>query len=189
MRPICVFLTASAFFTLAMIQPSHASENPIIQLLQGIWSMSESDADMQELDALYPITRYAGMGYNLLRGNPEGDFELGGKDPGIQNTRWIFNLTYSMGREGYYRGKTVAVPDQVNFHPTQTCTRQSLTRAYSGQTSYQKELERNINAGISGTGIHDQTSNSARLSLFFFFFFCRWLPEYCHIGILTQCRY
>ena len=140
---------ALACFIVATIQPNHASEDPIIQLLQEIWSMS--DANMQERDALYPITRYAGMGYNLLRGNPEGDFELGGKDPGIQNTRWIFNLTYSMGREGYYGDKTVAVPDQVNFHPTQTCTAQSSTRAYGGQTSYQKELERNINAGISGT--------------------------------------
>ena len=109
-----------------------------------------SDATMQERDALYPVTRYAGMGYNLLRGNPEGDFEHGGKDPGIQDTRWIFNLTYSMGREGYYRGKTVAVPDQVEFHPTETWSKKSSTRAYSGQASYQKELEHSINAGISG---------------------------------------
>ena len=105
---------------------------------------------MQERDALYPITRYAGMGYNFLRGNPEGDFIRSGKDPGILNTRWIFNLTYSMGSEGYYGGKTVAVPDQVNFHPMETSTKQSSTRAYSGQTSYQEELNRNINAGISG---------------------------------------
>ena len=144
-----MFLTTLAFLTVVIIQQSHASEDPIIQLLQEIWSMS--NANVQERDALYPITRYAGMGYNLLRGNPEGDFELGGKDPGIQNTRWIFNLTYLMGREGYYGGTTVAIPDQVNFQPTQTCMAHSSTRAYSGQTSYQKELERNVNAGISGT--------------------------------------
>ena len=46
---------------------------------------------------------------SYLQGNPEGDFNTGGKDPGIRSTRWIFNLTYSMGRESYYRGKTVAM--------------------------------------------------------------------------------
>ena len=104
----------------------------------------------EELDALYPITRYAGMGYNLLRGNPEGSFETGGKDPGIHNTRWIFNLTYTMNKEGFYCDKTVAVPDQVEFHPMEACASQSFTRTYSGQTSYQKELENNINLGVSG---------------------------------------
>ena len=148
LKHIYTFFTFLACFTVVIIQPSHASEDAILQLLRDIWSMS--DANMQERDALYPITRYAGMGYNFLRGNPEGDFDLGGKDPGIQNTRWIFNLTYSMGREGFYGGNTVAIPDQVNFHPTQTCMKKSSTRVYSGQTSYQNELERNINAGISG---------------------------------------
>ena len=148
MKLIYSSLTLLVCFTVAIIQQSHASEDAVLQLLLDIWSIS--DANMQERDALYPITRYAGMGYNFLRGNPEGDFNLGGKDPGIQSTRWIFNLTYSMGREGFYRGNTVAIPDQVNFHPTQSCMSQSSTRAYSGQTSYQNELERNINAGISG---------------------------------------
>ena len=31
-----------------------------------------------EVDQLSLLTRYAGMGYNLLRGNPEGDFLRGG---------------------------------------------------------------------------------------------------------------
>ena len=149
MKLTCTYLTALACFSVILVQQSHASEeSAIYQLLQDIWSWS--DASIQERDVLYPITRYAGMGYNFLRGNPEGDFNLGGKDPGILNTRWIFNLTYSMGREGYHGGKTVAIPDQVNFHPTETSTKQSSTRAYSGQTSYQEELNRNINAGISG---------------------------------------
>ena len=150
MKIVYTFFTALAC---AVMQRSYASEgaseDAVYQLLQDFWSLM-SDADMQEKDALYPITRYAGMGYNYLRGNPEGDFNTGGKDPGIQSTRWIFNLTYSMGREGYYGGKTVALPDQVNFHPIQSCMEESSTRAYSGQTSYQKELERNVNAGISG---------------------------------------
>ena len=157
MKLIYTFFTTLACI---IVQQSHASEgaseDAVFQLLHDLWSLM-SDADMQEKDALYPITRYAGMGYNILRGNPEGDFNTGGKDPGIRSTRWIFNLTYSMGREGYYRGKTVALPDQVNFHPRTSCTEKSTTRAYSGQTSYQKELEWNVNAGISGMSKHDLT--------------------------------
>ena len=111
------------------------------------------DVNIEERDVLYPITRYAGMGYNLLRGNPEGDFERGGNDPGLLNTRWIFNLTYTLNREGLYNSKTVTVPDQVEFQPTQSCASRSLTKAYSGQTSYQKELQRNFKFGISGIEI------------------------------------
>ena len=135
-------------FTVATIRQSYAAEGFGYQLLQDI--LDDAFVDIQERDALYPITRYAGMGYNLLRGNPEGDFKLGGKDPGIKNTRWIFNLTYSMNREGYYGDMTVAIPDQVEFHPTQSCAAQSSTRAYSGQTSYHNELQRNVNGGTSG---------------------------------------
>ena len=109
-----------------------------------------NDANIEERDILYPITRFAGMGYNLLRGNPEGDFERGGKDPGLHDTRWIFNLTYRMNKEGVYNGKSVQVPDQVEFQPSQTCASRSLTRAYSGQASYQKELQRNVKFGLSG---------------------------------------
>ena len=109
------------------------------------------EVNTEERDALYPITRYTGMGYNILRGNPEGDFERGGKDPGICDTHWIFNLTYTLNKEGRYSGKTVAVPDQVEFHPTQSCASRSSTRAYSGQTSYQNELKRSIKWGISGS--------------------------------------
>ena len=110
----------------------------------------DANVYIEERDALYPISRYAGMGYNLLRGNPEGDFDIGGKDPGIQGTRWIFNLTYTMNKEGHYKGITVAVPDQVEFQPRWTCASRLLTKAYSGQTSYQWELARNVNIGISG---------------------------------------
>ena len=137
---------ALAFTAAATIQQSHAAENFGYQLLQDILNT----VDIQERDALYPITRYAGMGYNLLRGNPEGDFYQGGEDPGIKSTRRILNHTYTMNEEGYYQGRTVSVPDQVEFHPSQTCMAQSSTKAYSGQTSYHKELQRSVNGGVSG---------------------------------------
>ncbi len=45
------------------------------------------------------VTRYAGMGYNLLQANPEGDFNRGGVDPGIKTTRFVFKHTYSHAEE------------------------------------------------------------------------------------------
>ena len=99
-----------------------------------------------ELDELSLVTRYAGMGYNLLMANPEGDFHRGGVDPGIKSTRFIFKHTYSQGKEAYYRGKVVQVPDQVTFHMSQSCAMSESTNAYSGQTSYKKELSVNVEA-------------------------------------------
>ena len=49
------------------------------------------------------LTRYAGMGYNALQANPEGDFYSGGIDPGIKTTRLIFKHTYSDGKRTFYR--------------------------------------------------------------------------------------
>ena len=87
MKIVYTFFTALAC---VIIQQSYASEeaseDAIYQLLRDFWSLM-SDAEMQEKDALYPITRYAGMGYNYLQGNPEGDFNIGRKDPGIKSTR------------------------------------------------------------------------------------------------------
>ena len=39
---------------------------------------------VMELDELSLVTRYTGMGYNILMANPEGDFNRGGVDPGIK---------------------------------------------------------------------------------------------------------
>ena len=99
---------------------------------------------LAEVDQLSLITRYAGMGYNLLSANPEGDFNLGGVDPGIKSTRFIFKHTYNNGNKAYYMGKSLQVPDQVEFHMAQSCAMSQVYSAYSGQTSYRKTLSMNI---------------------------------------------
>ena len=93
-----------------------------------------------EIDELSLVTRYAGMGYNLLMANPEGDFNLGGVDPGIKSTWFIFEHTYYQGKEAFYNGQVLQVPDQVTFHMSQSCAMSETTNAYSGQTSYKNEL-------------------------------------------------
>ncbi len=47
----------------------------------------------EQIDQLSLVTRYTGTGYNLVRGNPEGDFNRGGIDPGIRTTNEIFSHT------------------------------------------------------------------------------------------------
>ena len=99
-----------------------------------------------ELDELSVVTRYAGMGYNILMANPEGDFYRGGVDPGIKSTRFIFKHTYDDNKEAYYRTSVMKVPDQVAFHMSQSCATRESSSAYSGETSYKKELSVNIEA-------------------------------------------
>ena len=86
------------------------------------------------------------MGYNILMANPEGDFNRGGVDPGIKSTRFIFKHTYNDDKEVFYRNMVVKVPDQVVFHMSQSCATRETSSAYSGETSYKKELSVNVEA-------------------------------------------
>ena len=85
--------------------------------------MLESDEEIaqEQIDQLSLVTRYTGTGYNLVRGNPEGDFNRGGIDPGIRTTNEIFSHTYTMGKKAFYLGRAMDVPDQVKFHMTHSC--------------------------------------------------------------------
>ncbi len=105
--------------------------------------IAEKSAEI-EVDSASLVTRYAGMGYNILQANPEGDFNRGGIDPGIKTTRFVFKHTYTQGNEIYYQGRRMQVPDQVTFHQTHSCAQSHSTKAYSGQTSYRKELSVNV---------------------------------------------
>ena len=102
---------------------------------------------LAQLDQLSLVTRYAGLGYNIIRGNPEGDFNRGGIDPGIKTTRVIFAHTYKNGVKVLYRGKAMEVPDQVSFYMSQSCAASHSVKAFSGRKSYMKELESSVSAG------------------------------------------
>ena len=114
-------------------------------------AMLESDEEIaqEQIDKLSLVTRYTGTGYNLVRGNPEGDFNRGGIDPGIRTTNEIFSHTYTMGKKAFYLGRGMDVPDQVKFHMTHSCAASQSVQAYSGRKSYMKELERSVS--VSGT--------------------------------------
>ena len=97
------------------------------------------------------VVRYAGTGYDLLKGSPEGDFNGGGIDSGIKKTREIFTHTYNSRKEAYYRGRSMKVPDQVSFHASESCAKKSTVKAYSGRKSYMDELK--TSTSISGKNI------------------------------------
>lgn len=109
---------------------------------------SEETIATAQYNQLSVVTRYVGNGYNLIRGNPEGKFNLGGVDPGIKSTREIFTHTYAKGRQVYYRGRSVQVPDQVSFRASESCAAEHTTRAYTGRKSYMKELQ--LGVSVSG---------------------------------------
>lgn len=106
---------------------------------------------LTHLDQLSLVTHYAGLGYNIIRGNPEGDFNRGGIDPGIKTTRVIFAHTYEMGKRAFYLGRAMELPDQVKFHEVQSCASSNSVNAYSGRKSYMKELETSVSVGGMAT--------------------------------------
>ena len=109
---------------------------------------TDEERALTQFNQLSLATRYAGTGYNLIKGNPEGDFNYGGVDPGIKTTNYIFTHTYRNRKRAYYLGRTMQVPDQVNFHMSQSCAASHTVNAYSGRKSYMRELESSIS--VSG---------------------------------------
>ena len=88
-------------------------------------------------DPLSLLTKYAGMPYNLIYGNPEGDYEIGSMDPGLELTHPIIEFTYDEGKTAIYNGMEYQVPDQVEFSSAESCAAIESTTAYSGSKSYQ----------------------------------------------------
>ena len=99
-------------------------------------------------DQLSIVTDYAGVGYNALMANPDGEFAQAAIDPGVKALRRIFNHTYCNGNQVFYRGTAMRVPDQVVFTPIDSCASVAVTDAYSGQTSYKSKLSSSVD--ISG---------------------------------------
>ena len=138
--------TQSLKQTLVDILLSRILEMNLESAEEEISAMNDGEEAEEESDRLTAVTRYVGVAYHLLEGSPDGDFDIGGIDPGIRATRVIFEFTYNRNKSAYVDGP-VAVPDQVNYQPQASCTKDSQNNVYSGAKSYQESLNFGVNAG------------------------------------------
>ncbi|KAM7438653.1 hypothetical protein ABFA07_011865 [Porites harrisoni] len=89
--------------------------------------------------------QFLGVGYNLLKGNPEGgDLSNGGIDPGLLFTRKVFKLSYDTNKLSV--GQQYMIPDQVSFAPRSSCVTTTKKEVISGSKSYQKKLAVDVSA-------------------------------------------
>ena len=90
---------------------------------------------------------FVGIGYNLLKANPEGGgLSRGGVDPGLLITRKIFKLTYEKNKKS--ADLEYLVPDQVSFAPrsSSNCQERTKNEVVTGTKSYQDELKVDVEA-------------------------------------------
>jgi len=88
--------------------------------------------------------RFLGVGYNILKGNPDGHLSHGGVDPGLLATRKIFKLTWDTKKTSV-DGK-FHVPDQVVFVHRSSCVETTAHEVFSGVKSYQDKLKVDVKA-------------------------------------------
>lgn len=110
-------------------------------IILGVAVVTHATGDVNTAKGL----RFLGVGYNILKGNPDGGkLSLGGVDPGLLSTRKIFKLTWDKNKtsvDGLYR-----VPDQVVFVHRSSCAETTSNEVFSGAKSYQNKLKVDVEA-------------------------------------------
>lgn len=110
-------------------------------IILGVAVVTHATGDVNTAKGL----RFLGVGYNILKGNPDGGMlSLGGVDPGLLSTRKIFKLTWdnkNTSVDGLYR-----VPDQVVFVHRSSCVETTSNEVFSGAKSYQDKLKLDVEA-------------------------------------------
>lgn len=125
-------------------------------IILGVAVVTHSTGDVNTAKGL----RFLGVGYNILKGNPDGGkLSLGGVDPGLLSTRKIFKLTWDKKKtsvDGLYR-----VPDQVVFVHRSSCIETTSNEVFSGAKSYQDKLK----VDVESSGDYDPGLWSVAFSL------------------------
>lgn len=117
----------------ALISPSSGSSTMLSSLFCACASLALIQA------AVLPEgLRYIGVGYNLLRGNPDGNFwAAGGDDPGLLSTRKVLTLSAD------------AVPSEIVYEFHDTCRPSNEFSLFYDPQSYQNKLLESVTS--SGT--------------------------------------
>lgn len=89
--------------------------------------------------------RFLGVGYNILKGNPDGgELSQGGVDLGRLPARKIFKLTWDTQKTSVDR--LYRVTDQVVFVHRSSCVKETRNEVFSGVKSYQDKLKVDVEA-------------------------------------------
>ena len=138
-------------------------------------SQTEDVAESQTVDT--SIAYYMGVGYDLIKGNPDGDdFTTGGVDPGLR-LRYIFKLTDNSGTT--LSPVSGVWPIQVGYSPpVHACSSVNEVNAFSGSKSYQSKLDVSVDAeGMADSLMLRLARNHARpLPI------CTLIPPTCREG-------
>jgi hypothetical protein len=107
----------------------------------------------------YPGVDYLGAGYDIFRGNPEGD-PLNLIDPGFRQP--IRSISYSgvtLTRDNQY-----LTPDGSYSVPRRSCYRSKTLSDTSSESGMQNSLSQDVSVGGSLTGRYGMSSMSAKFS-------------------------
>ena len=82
---------------------------------------------------------FIGVGYDIMRGNPDCDLSKGGIDPELKTTRKILKLTWNDGKLSV--DKKYKVPDQIAFADRNSRVEEIVQKVFFGPRSYQDKLK------------------------------------------------
>ena len=83
--------------------------------------------------------RFIGVGYDIIRGNPDCGLSKGGIDPELKTTRKILKLTWNDGKLSV--DKKYKVPDQIVFADRNSRVEEIVQNVFFGPKSYQDKLK------------------------------------------------
>nr|XP_054774222.1 uncharacterized protein LOC129282359 [Lytechinus pictus] len=102
---------------------------------------------------------FIGIGYDIIDGNPEGSFGIGGVDPGLLVSRRIFKLSYDLSKTS--NDNLYSVPDEVAFIHRSSAVTSSTHTTFYGESSYASKLSAQVDVSGSYSSIFASVSFSA----------------------------
>ena len=139
---LSVFLVALGFVVVThALKKTNAAK---LEHTQNVTSVEDTqNATKLEDEQTAKGLNYLGVGYNLLKGNPDGGAaSKDGSDPGLFPTRRIFELTWYQKKMS--DDKRYKVPDQVRYYEHSSCAESTTFQMFTGTKSYQQNLKSDV---------------------------------------------
>lgn len=130
---------------------------------------------------------FIGVGYNLLRGNPDGNFwSAGGDDPGLLSTRKVLTLSDD------------SVPTEIVYEYHDVCRKSNEFTLFYDPQSYQNKLLESITSSGNSDTQHSHEYSHV-MEFFYVIFRIRWwrvllskilkwhMSGWTHFHIVSNC--